>query len=79
MKVLIVFNHPAPYKVNLFNEIAKFVDLTVIFERKSASDRPADFYAGNIYNFNHIFLKKGAFSNENSNTNELVKYLKHHN
>lgn len=78
MKVLIVFNHPAPYKVKLFNEIAKFVDLHVIFERKSASDRPKDFYNGNVYNFSHTFLTKGAFGKENSNTSELVKFLKEH-
>ena len=78
MKVLIVFNHPAPYKVKLFNEIAKFVDLDVIFERKSASDRPDSFYAENKYEFNHFFLKRGAFSYENSNTGELVTYLKKH-
>lgn len=78
MKVLIVFNHPAPYKVNLFNEIAKFVDLEVIFERKSASDRPENFYSNNIYNFKHSFLKGGSFGKENSNTGELVKFLKVH-
>ena len=31
MKILIVFNHPAPYKVRGFNELAKYVDLDVIF------------------------------------------------
>ena len=76
MKVLIVFNHPAPYKVKLFNEICKFVDLDVIFERKAASDRPKEFYSENTYNFNVIFLKRGAFSKENSNTSELVNYIK---
>ena len=76
MKVLIVFNHPAPYKVKLFNEVCKFVDLDVIFERKSASDRPKEFYSENEYKFNVTFLKKGAFGKENSNTSELVKFIK---
>ena len=75
MKILFVFNHPAPYKVRLFNEICKSIELDVIFERKSASDRPADFYNCNKYNFNVMFLKKGAFSRENSNTGELKKYI----
>ena len=44
MRVLIIFNHPAPYKVNAFNELAKYVDLTVIFERTKAKDRPDSFY-----------------------------------
>lgn len=80
MKVLIVFNHPAPYKVRLFNALAKHIDLDVIFERKKASDRPADFYNENKYEFNALFLKHGAFGKEQSNTGELKRYLKkHHN
>ncbi len=76
MKILFVFNHPAPYKVRLFNEIAKLVDLDVIFERTKAKDRPADFYNCNTYDFNVKFLKRGSFGNENSLTNELKKIIK---
>lgn len=50
-KVLIVFNHPAPYKVRLFNALSKHFDLHVIFERKSASDRNKEFYFEEKYNF----------------------------
>lgn len=50
-KILIVFNHPAPYKVRLFNELSKNFDLHVIFERKSASDRSKGFYFEEKYNF----------------------------
>ena len=57
MRVLIIFNHPAPYKVNAFNELAKYVDLTVLFERTKAKDRPDSFYAANVYQFKHEFLK----------------------
>lgn len=78
MKILFVFNHPAPYKVRLFNELAKEIDLDVIFERESASDRPDDFYNIKDYQFNCIFLKKGAYGAEESNTNELREYLKEH-
>ncbi len=78
MKVLVVFNHPAPYKVKQFNELAKLVDLTVIFERDSASDRPASFYANNNYQFSHMFLLTGYYGKENSRSNELRNYLKIH-
>ena len=50
-KILIVFNHPAPYKVRLFNELSKNFDLHVIFERGSASDRNKGFYFEEKYNF----------------------------
>lgn len=76
MKVLIVFNHPAPYKVKLFNEIAKIVDLDVIFEREKASDRPTDFYAENKIEFNAMILKGCYLGKENTYTNKVKKYIK---
>ena len=78
MKTLFVFNHPAPYKVHVFNELAKLTDIQVIFEREKAKDRPASFYATNKYEFPVIFLKGGEFSNENTFTGKLKKYLKKH-
>ena len=75
MKVLFVFNHPAPYKVKYFNELAKLVNLTVIFERRGAKDRNKNFYSQNEYNFNHIFLSKKGFGKENHNSNEIIKHL----
>ena len=50
-KVLIVFNHPAPYKVRLFNELSKHFDLHVIFERTANKDRNKAFYFEEKYNF----------------------------
>lgn len=57
MKVLIVFHHPAPYKVKLFNELAKSIDLDVIFEINKAKNRTASFYKFNQYHFNTIPLR----------------------
>ena len=80
MKVLFVFNHPAPYKVRTFNELAKKLDIFVIFERTKAKDRPDSFYNINEYNFPHMFLKKGQvnFGFEQSLTNELKNYIRDH-
>ena len=75
MKVLIVFNHPAPYKVNLFNELAKTFDLTVIFERNANSDRNKDFYNNKIQ-FKAIFLKSIKLGNENAFTLGVKNHLK---
>ena len=76
MKVLIVFNHPAPYKVRLFNELAKYFDLEVIFERDKATNRPDAFYNAKEVNFKYTILKHGYFGEENSNTGELIKIIK---
>lgn len=78
MKTLFVFNHPAPYKVHVFNELAKLTSFDVIFERSRAKDRPDSFYAKNEYNFSHVFLKHGYFSSENTFSGELKKYIKKH-
>lgn len=78
MKVLIVFNHPAPYKIRLFNELAKYFDLEVIFEREKATNRPDAFYNIKDFNFKHTILKKGYFGEENSNTGELKRFIKEH-
>ena len=78
MKTLFVFNHPAPYKVHVYNELAKLTDIQVIFERESAKDRPASFYSANEYNFPVIFFNSCKFSNENTFTGKVKKYIKEH-
>ncbi len=65
MKVLIVFAHPAPYKIKIFNELSKYVELDVIFERESASDRPRAFYNEQKYCFNLIKIKGIKCKKEN--------------
>ena len=76
MRVLIIFNHPAPYKVNAFNELNKYVDLTVLFERTHAKDRPASFYKDNHYEFQHEFLKDGYIGSEGTISNNVKRYIK---
>lgn len=76
MKILIVFNHPAPYKVKLFNELSKSVDVDVIFERKEAKNRTKDFYQFNKYEFNCIDLKLHPIGKENAFGYKLTRYIK---
>jgi hypothetical protein len=39
VKVLYVTNLPAPYRIDYFTLLAQRVELTVLYERKSASNR----------------------------------------
>ena len=78
MKVLIVFNHPAPYKVRIFNELSKYADLTVIFERNKESDRPDEFYVENKYDFESITLEDGYIGTDGSYSNKVKEYIKEH-
>ena len=76
MKVLFVFNHPAPYKVELLNRISKSIDLMVLFERRQNADRNPSFYASNKIEFPHQFLKGIPFGNENFLSWQIKKHIK---
>ena len=78
MKILVVFNHPAPYKVKLFNELAKSIDIDVIFELKKAKNRTDSFYKFNKYDFNTINLKLHPIGAENVWGGALKRYIKKH-
>ena len=75
-KVLIVFNHPAPYKVRLFNELAKNMELSVIFERGKNKDRSKSFYSENKYQFNLVKVHGLKLGNENFISSGVKKHIK---
>ena len=76
-KILIVFNHPAPYKVRLFNELSKNFDLHVIFERRSASDRNKGFYFEEKYNFTTHKIYGIKVGTEGLLSHGVKKHLQH--
>jgi glycosyltransferase involved in cell wall biosynthesis len=47
----------APYRVNLFNELGKYCELTVCFEQQNELSRNKDWYEKAINHFNSICLK----------------------
>lgn len=75
MKVLYITNLASPYRVDFFNELNKYCNLTVLFERKTANDRNDKWYC-NGFEFNGIFLKSKNIGNEASISFEIIKYLK---
>lgn len=75
-KVLIVFNHPAPYKVRLFNELAKNMDLSIIFERSGNKDRQKDFYSENKFAFKQVKIHGLKLGNENFISSGVKKHIK---
>lgn len=76
MKILFVFNHPAPYKVRLLNELNKYFDLTVIFERNLNKDRQNSFYFEKDYKFKTIKINGIKIGNENFISNGIKNHLK---
>lgn len=75
-KILFVFNHPAPYKVRFLNELSKYCDLHVIFERDANSDRNSKFYFENEYKFALHKIKGLKVGRENIISNGVIKHLK---
>lgn len=76
MKILILFNHPAPYKIKLFNGLAKFFDVHVIFERTKNKDRNPLFYKDNKIDFTLHPIKGIHLGNENHLSSGVIKHLK---
>lgn len=75
-KVLIVFNHPAPYKVRLFNELAKTMDLSVIFERGHNKNRSNAFYSETDFKFNLIKVCGLKIGDENFVSSAVKNHIK---
>lgn len=75
-KVLIVFNHPAPYKVRLFNELSKNMDLSVIFERSQNKNRSLSFYSENDFKFKTIKVTGIKLGDENFLSSGVKNHIK---
>ena len=57
MKILWLTNIPSPYRVDFFNELGKNCQLTVLFERDSASDRDDSWKGYHFKTFDGVILK----------------------
>ena len=57
MKVLFMTNIPSPYRVDFFNELGKFCDLTVTFTDRFYAERDDSWKNFKFENFKGVFLK----------------------
>lgn len=76
-KILFITNIPAPYRIDFYNELGKYVDLTVLFEAKGASDQGIKFNWNydKIENFKAIFLSDGDIREKKVDWS-IFQYLK---
>ncbi len=74
-KILIIFNHPAPYKVRLFNELSKYFEVHVIFERNKTGGRNKNFYFEKEYRFFNHKVKGIPLGKENFISNRIVRHI----
>lgn len=75
MKVLFTTNLPAPYRVDFFNALGKQCDLTVLFERESASNRDSKWTNNNSFAFNAVFLKGIPLGEEIAFCPSVLRYV----
>ncbi len=57
MKVLFITNVPSPYRVDFFNELGKYCQLTVAFEKRTSNERDKSWLNYKFENFAGVFLK----------------------
>ncbi len=58
MKVLFLENIPAPYRVDFFNELGKYCELTVLYENVIEAHRRKEWIKEESTNYKAIFLKR---------------------
>lgn len=75
-KVLFISNIPSPYRVDFFNELGKYVDLTVLFEIDSSTERNISWKKYHFYNFTGIILKGKRTSYDTAFCPKIIKYIK---
>lgn len=76
MKILYMVNVPSPYMVNYFNELGKYCDLTVLFDKSTSTERDDSWKEYDFKNFKGIILKGFSTSVDAAFCPSVIKYLK---
>ncbi len=74
-KVLFITNIPAPYRIDFYEILGKYYDLTVLFEAKRAPGITFNWKEDRINNFKAIFLKEGDIEEKKIDW-KIFKYLR---
>lgn len=76
MKVLFTTNIPAPYRIDFFNELSKYCDLTVLFERNNADDRNKEWLNSKDIKFRCKYLKGIKRGKDSAFCPQITKIVK---
>jgi glycosyltransferase involved in cell wall biosynthesis len=75
MKVLFLTNIPTPYRVDFFNELGKYCDLTVLYERNNASNRDEKWKSQDAEYFKEIYLNGKSIGDDSAICFSVIKFL----
>lgn len=75
MKVLFLTNVPSPYRVKFFNELGKYCDLTVVFEKKTSTERDESWKQYSFDSFKGIVLEGISVNADTSLCLSVKKFL----
>lgn len=73
-RVLFITNIPAPYRIDFYEILGKYCDLTVLFEAKRAPGITFNWKEDGIKQFKAIFLKEGNIEERRIDWN-ILKYI----
>lgn len=76
MKIFFCTNVPSPYRVDFFNEFGKYCDLTVLYERKSSSERDSSWNKLKAESFKEIYLDLKPVGVDRARGTALKDYIK---
>ena len=62
-RVLYLTNIEVPYRVRFFNELAKYCDLTVLYETRTSEDRNTAWAKSEVSRYNAKYLREWKFGN----------------
>ncbi len=76
MKIAFLTNIPSPYRVDFFNELGKYCDLTVYFEKSVSDERDESWTVYSFKCFNGIILYGKSVAPDKAFAPEIKKRLK---
>ncbi len=74
--LLFITNIPSPYRIDFFNELGKYCELTVLFEKQSSSERDQRWNNFKVKHFNAVFLNGFNVDVDKAVAFDVIHYIK---